>query len=319
MNSECECQVAHFWSAELALLDAQNVNIKSRMVNGKWEQELATPYPRGLISTPSLPLWDRMKVVWPTVVSPGAALTADDDASTDKGEKNVTVGVQAVTQQFETSSSERMKGLSSGTSVHQGKVGQWTSGVEEELKQLATLHADPKRKVAWAKVVVAWTQIMPLDAANEQDNTVLAVAIGVGVHQHRKTGNDNSQEIICDPLLIINCDRKIGCEVYHKPTRRTIPNFDTQSVIDKVDLIMSDQIIRKMNGEPTWSQLSILIYAGALTVEKLCKQASEDKQNRSKIWFSSTYKEVDALRQVIGKASSELNRRKVDAEVAPTA
>ncbi|CAF1691066.1 unnamed protein product, partial [Adineta ricciae] len=45
----------------------------------------------------SLQLRNR-KVAWPTVVSPGAALTADDGVSTDKGEKNVTVGVQAVTQ-----------------------------------------------------------------------------------------------------------------------------------------------------------------------------------------------------------------------------
>ncbi|CAF1587196.1 unnamed protein product [Adineta ricciae] len=302
----------------------------------------------------------------------------------NKKRKKVTVDIHAVTQRTqspEKSPSGQSKGPSTEISVKQSRVGQWTSREEEELKQLATLHTDPKGKVCWAKVVEAWSTMklpirskaslsskwsdiraraISLDAANEQDNTVLAVTTGVGVQQHQNTGTDNSQEVNRavspkkkkkvvvvpagtpspvkdnlkldkikeksekDPIEVLFAkylkkSRKIGCEVYRKPTRRIIPNFGTQSIIDKVDLIMSDQIIRKMNGEPTWNQLSILVYAGALTVEKLCNQASEDKRNRSKIWFSSTYKEVDRLRKIIGKASAELNRRKADAEVAPTA
>jgi hypothetical protein len=55
-----------------------------------------------------------------------------------------------------------------------------------------------------------------------------------------------------------------------------------------------------MNGEPSWNQLSVLVYVGAMTVDKICNQTSEEKQSRSKLWFSSTY-------------------RKQIAEVAPTA
>ncbi|CAF1135520.1 unnamed protein product [Adineta ricciae] len=289
--------------------------------------------------------------------------------------KKVTVDIHTVTQRtqsLEKSPSGQLKGSSTGISVKQSRVGQWTSREEEELKQLATLHTDPKGKLSWTKVVEAWSTMklpirskaslsskwsdirartISLDAANEQDNTVLAVTADVGVQQHQNTGIDNSQEVNRavspkkkeklgvvlagtpssvkdnlkldktkeksekDPIEVLFAkylkkSRKIGCEVYRKPTRRIIPNFGTQSIIDKVDLIMSDQIIWKMNGEPTWNQLSILIYAGAITIEKLCNQASEEKRMRSKMWFSSTYQEVDKLRKIIGKATPELNRRR---------
>jgi hypothetical protein len=73
-----------------------------------------------------------------------------------------------------------------------------------------------------------------------------------------------------------------------------------------------------MNGKPSWHQLSVLVYAGALTVDELGNQTSREIANRSKQWFTTSYKEVDTLRKTIGKATSELNRRKQHADVAPT-
>ena len=73
-----------------------------------------------------------------------------------------------------------------------------------------------------------------------------------------------------------------------------------------------------MKGVPSWNQLSVLIYAGALTVDRICNQTSEEKRLRSKMWFSLTYKEVNRLRKIIDRASTELNRRRSITEVAPT-
>ena len=75
---------------------------------------------------------------------------------------------------------------------------------------------------------------------------------------------------------------------------------------------------RKMKDEPSWNQLSVLVYAGAMTVDEVGNRFSEEKRNRSKLWFKSSYMEVDKLRKTIGKATAELERRKRNAEVAPT-
>jgi hypothetical protein len=62
-----------------------------------------------------------------------------------------------------------------------------------------------------------------------------------------------------------------------------------------------------MNGEPSWNQLSVLVYVGAMTVDKICNQTSEEKQSRSKLWFSSTYKKQIA--EVAPKAQQLINIR----------
>jgi hypothetical protein len=87
--------------------------------------------------------------------------------------------------------------------------------------------------------------------------------------------------------------RIIGCEIYRKPPKRAISWKNTEPIISKVDDLMREKIVRKMNGGTSWNQLSILVYAGAMTVDELCNQLSEEKRNRSRIWFSTSYREVD--------------------------
>ena len=83
---------------------------------------------------------------------------------------------------------------------------------------------------------------------------------------------------------------------------------------------MNKLIEQKMNsrkrGSLTWDQLSILVYAGAMSVSKIGNQGSAEKQLRSKEWFRKSNVEVESLRKTIGKATAELNRRKKNAEVA---
>jgi hypothetical protein len=113
--------------------------------------------------------------------------------------------------------------------------------------------------------------------------------------------------------------RRIGCQVYRKPPKRVTPGNNTQSILNIVDLLIKEEVDSKMKDAPSWNQLSVLVYARAMTVDRICNQASEEKQSRSKLWFNSTYKGIDKLCKNIGKASAELNRRKQTAEVAPMA
>ena len=128
---------------------------------------------------------------------------------------------------------------------------------------------------------------------------------------------DNSTDVVKATFTkCLKKSRKIDCQVYRKPPRRVVPSFQTQSIVNQVDALMKDEVDRKMNGTPTWNQLSVLVYAGAMTVDRLCNRLSDEKRIRSQMWFSATYKEMNKLRIYIGKVTAELNRR--SAGVAPT-
>ena len=116
--------------------------------------------------------------------------------------------------------------------------------------------------------------------------------------------------------------RKIGVQIYRKAPKRVSGQQHLKPIISTVDSLMREVMERKMKGKPSWNQLSVLVYAGAMTVDELANQSSREMKNRTKLWFSTSYREVDTLRRTIGKATAELNRRKQQqqqhAEVAPT-
>jgi hypothetical protein len=109
--------------------------------------------------------------------------------------------------------------------------------------------------------------------------------------------------------------RMIGCQTLRKPPKR-VSGEHLKPIISTVNDLMREEICRKMNDRPSWNQLSILVYAGAMTVSSLGNQAADEKRKRTNLWFSKSYSEVDSLRKIIGKATAELDRRR--AEVAPT-
>ena len=112
--------------------------------------------------------------------------------------------------------------------------------------------------------------------------------------------------------------RRIGCQVYRKPPKRVTLGNNTKLILQTVDHLMMEEVDQKMKGAPTWNQLSVLVYAGALTVDELANQSSDEKRNRTRAWFTSSYVEIDRLRQIIGKATAELQRRKKNADKTPT-
>jgi hypothetical protein len=99
--------------------------------------------------------------------------------------------------------------------------------------------------------------------------------------------------------------RKIGCEPHMRrpPTRVSGKNIGL--ILREIDELVS----RKVGSNPTWNQLSIAVYAGAMTASTIGNRLMSEKLNRAREWFRSSYREMDSLRKTIGKASTELARR----------
>ena len=112
--------------------------------------------------------------------------------------------------------------------------------------------------------------------------------------------------------------RMIGCLPNKRKAPHKVSGKHIQPIIAEVNKLIEQRMNSRKGGNLSWDQLSILVYAGALTVSKVGNQRSTEKQLRSKVWFKNTYREVESLRKIIGKATAELNRRKENAEVAPT-
>ena len=128
---------------------------------------------------------------------------------------------------------------------------------------------------------------------------------------------DNSSSVEIAKIFRKNYRKaqKMGFQILRKAPKR-VSGKHIQPIISRVDDLMREISDRKMKGNPSWNQLSVLVYAGALTVDEVGNLQSEVKKEKSRLWFRSTLEEVSQLRKIIGKATAELNRRK--AEVAPT-
>ena len=111
--------------------------------------------------------------------------------------------------------------------------------------------------------------------------------------------------------------RKIGCQMTLRKAPKRVSGSHIKPIICVVNKLMKDELDLKV-GQPSWNQLSILAYAGAMTVSEVGNRKGTEIGNRAMEWFKNSYREVDSLRCTIGKATAELNRRSDRAEVAPT-
>lgn len=112
--------------------------------------------------------------------------------------------------------------------------------------------------------------------------------------------------------------RMIGCLPNKRKTPNKVSGLHAKPIVSEVDKLIEAEMSSKNGGNPSWNQLSILVYAGAMTVSEIGNQRSTEKVSRLKDWFKNTYREVDNLRKVIGKATAELNRRKETTKGTPT-
>ena len=107
----------------------------------------------------------------------------------------------------------------------------------------------------------------------------------------------------------LKISRMIGCRPNTRKAPYRVSGPTLRPIINEVDRLLSLEL-GKSNGRTSWDELSILVYAGALTVSEMVNQKTKEKIKRSKDWFRHSNEEVYILRVTIGKATAELNRRK---------
>lgn len=107
----------------------------------------------------------------------------------------------------------------------------------------------------------------------------------------------------------LKISRMIGCEPNSRKAPYRVTGSTLKPIINEVDRLIGIEL-GKSKGRPSWDEVTILVYAGALTVSELVNQRTKEKLQRSKDWFRHLNKEVSVLRATIGKATAELNRRK---------
>jgi Reverse transcriptase (RNA-dependent DNA polymerase) len=142
---------------------------------------------------------------------------------------------------------------------------------------------------------------------------------GGGDYEVENTGRIEEKEVQPDvrALFLKNLKkaRKEGCKGFRKPLKR-VKLRSTDPLMVEVDNLIKEDFVKRKVDKPTWNQLSIGVYAGAMTVDIIANRPTVEQQNRAAKWYKQTYVEMDKLRKTIGKATAELGRRK--AEVAPT-
>ena len=166
------------------------------------------------------------------------------------------------------------------------------------------------------------------DTTQMMDSNIL----GIKTTQTVVIDNEEDQTTPVDPpdALIqqtfrknLQKSRKIGCQMALRKPPKRVSGQHIKPIICVVDNLIKSEIRKKGSCRLTWNQLSVLVYAGALTVSELGNQLTSEKAEKRQAWFSSSLKECDNLRKVISKATTELRRRKrlrrkKDPQRAPT-
>jgi hypothetical protein len=107
----------------------------------------------------------------------------------------------------------------------------------------------------------------------------------------------------------LKMSKKIGCKPNRKAPRKVSGRL-VQPIINEVERLMKVELDMENRGRPSWEKLSVVIYAGAMTVSEVVNRKFKEKINRAKEWFQNSQREVKSLYVTIGKATAELSRRK---------
>lgn len=181
--------------------------------------------------------------------------------------------------------------------------------------------ADDHQPVQSQLAVVTSAQSRSFDIATPTDAPVVSdSAVGNNVFSQSPTITTTTAVVTDNTVAVeeikstfykhLKISKKIGC----KPNRRKAPRRVTekmvQPIIREVDRLIELELDMENRGKPTWDKLSIVVYAGAMTVSELVNRKFKEQINRSKEWFQNARKEVHSLHVTIGKATAELNRRK---------
>lgn len=82
-------------------------------------------------------------------------------------------------------------------------------------------------------------------------------------------------------------------------------------------LLVEQCVERELSALPriTWETLTSVVFAAASTVTQIVRKEDQQRSLKERCWFAETRRKMKALRCLIGKATSELERRKADLKV----
>lgn len=102
--------------------------------------------------------------------------------------------------------------------------------------------------------------------------------------------------------------KMIGCKPNSRKTPKRVSGRLAESLVSIVNGFIQKELDSLQPGQLSWDLLSILVYAGAMTVSEIANQGVKEKEQRALEWFRSSRREVSSLSKTIGKATAELNR-----------
>ncbi|CAF1686939.1 unnamed protein product, partial [Rotaria magnacalcarata] len=147
-------------------------------------------------------------------------------------------------------------------------------------------------------------------AAQVTVSNILGITTVVGDEEENQCPPVDSPDALIQLTFRKNLQkaRKIGCQMTLRKPPNRVSGQHIKPIICVVDGLIKSELHKKGPCRLTWNQLSVLAYAGALTVSELGNQLTTEKAEKRQAWFSSSYRECDNLRRVIGKATAELRR-----------
>lgn len=88
-------------------------------------------------------------------------------------------------------------------------------------------------------------------------------------------------------------------------------------LISLVGQCVKDELLKTPSPELTWEKVTATVFAGASTVTQFAQRESRNQAKEARLWFGDTKKKLDRLRSDIGKATTELERRKSGKKPSP--
>ena len=160
------------------------------------------------------------------------------------------------------------------------------------------------------------TELAPVDEGNTVDdnnnNSQLPETAAAGT-DNTTLGKDVKNAF----SKFLKISKKIGCKPNRRKAPRKVSGKLSDPIINEVDGLIKAELDMENNGRPSWDKLSIIVYAGAMTVSDVANRKFKEKSERTREWFQNSYKEMSSLRVTIGKATSELNRQKAHNLIKP--
>jgi hypothetical protein len=136
------------------------------------------------------------------------------------------------------------------------------------------------------------------ESGNQRDETAVA---SVDIQKKEDIANIFKEKL--------KLSKWIGCKPNSRKSPPRISGRSSLPLINEVDRLIERELRSKTGRKLSWRWLSIVVYAGAMTVSEIDGRQRIERRERTKEWFKNSYKEMERLQSIIGKSTAELNRR----------